>query len=117
MSSAGEVVIWFIDGTERIDEGSAGSIGHEWQIVGTGNFDGDLIGRSDILWRHNNGQVFIWLMNGTQRIAQGSPGSAGQFWLIVETGDLDGDGHSDIIWRTRRRRGRSSPGSSTGRTV
>ena len=35
-----------------------------WQIVGTGDYDGD--GRSDILWRHAvSGANYVFLMNGT----------------------------------------------------
>jgi hypothetical protein len=34
-----------------------------WQIAGTGDFDGD--GQTDILWRDpNSGGVALWLMNG-----------------------------------------------------
>jgi hypothetical protein len=34
-----------------------------WQIVGTGDFNGD--GKTDILWRNKStGQNIIWFMNG-----------------------------------------------------
>ncbi|MBF0517168.1 MAG: FG-GAP repeat protein, partial [Nitrospirae bacterium] len=34
-----------------------------WEIVGTGDFNGD--GITDIIWRHKtSGQNVIWLMNG-----------------------------------------------------
>ncbi|MFL5240446.1 MAG: M10 family metallopeptidase C-terminal domain-containing protein, partial [Rhizomicrobium sp.] len=33
-----------------------------WQIVGTGDFNGD--GRSDILWRHSSGLLTDWLATG-----------------------------------------------------
>ncbi len=100
--TTGQVFIWFISGTSRVNQGSAGFADiNQWEIVGTGNFDNDPQGRSDILWRRNNGLVFIWLMNGTLRIGVGSPGTAGNVWQIVETGDLDGDGYTDILWRNQ----------------
>jgi hypothetical protein len=100
-TSSGQVVIWFMDGTQRVGAGAVGAVPLSWQIVGTGNFDGDMLGRADILWRHDNGQVIIWLMDGAQTIGLGSPGNAGPSWQIVDTGDLDGDGRSDILWRNQ----------------
>jgi hypothetical protein len=60
-----------------------------------------MLGRADILWRHDNGQVIIWLMDGAQTIGLGSPGNTGPSWQIVDTGDLDGDGRADILWRNQ----------------
>ena len=42
--------------------GLVGTPGNDWQIAGTGDFNGD--GKSDILWRQISGAVAIWLMNG-----------------------------------------------------
>ena len=78
-----------------------GGVPHVWQIVGTGNFDGDMQGRSDILWRHDSGLTYIWLMDGTDRIGQGSPGFLDPIWQVAGTGDFDGDQRADILWRHR----------------
>ncbi len=94
----GQTLIWLLDGTQRLGQGSPGAAGQVWQIAGTGDFDGD--DHSDIVWRHTvSGQVFIWLIEGTQRTGQGPLGMTGQQWQIVGTGDFDGDRRNDLLWR------------------
>ncbi|MGB3514658.1 MAG: hypothetical protein WBA93_36700, partial [Microcoleaceae cyanobacterium] len=40
--------------------------GKNWEIVGTGDFDGDE--NIDVVWRNNlNGKNQLWLMDDTQR--------------------------------------------------
>ena len=52
-----------MDGTTPCAETYVGTIDPAYDIVGTGDFDGD--GRSDILWRHTvQGDVWGWLMDG-----------------------------------------------------
>jgi hypothetical protein len=71
-----------------------------WQVRGTGDFNGD--GYVDILWRYNGpgGSNVVWYMNGTDWI-----GSAELIpvddanWQIVGTGDFNKDGNIDILWR------------------
>ena len=103
-TSTGQVVIWFIEGTQLVAGGPAGGADpNDWEIVGVGDFDGlasTATPTADILWRHTStGQTVIWLMDGTQRIGEGSPASVGQIWQIAGVADFDGDGHSDILWR------------------
>jgi len=101
----GQLVIWFIEGTVRVDSGLAGSADpNVWEIAGVGDFDGlasTPTSTADILWRRDNGQAVIWLMDGTLRIGQGSPGTVGQVWQVAGIGDLDGDSLSDILWRNQ----------------
>ena len=52
-----------MDGATPLDEIYVGTVDPAYDIVGTGDFDGD--GKSDILWRHTTlGDVWIWLMDG-----------------------------------------------------
>jgi hypothetical protein len=72
-----------------------------WQIVGSGDFNGD--GRDDILWRNpTTGEITNWLgqPNG------GFIGNDTNFyttiptsWLIEGIGDFNGDGRDDLLWR------------------
>lgn len=78
-----------------------GAAGTGWQIVGTGDFNGD--GISDILWRNTaTGYLTEWLGTNSGSFAPNSgagTGAADNSWQIVGTGDFNGDGISDILWR------------------
>jgi hypothetical protein len=99
----GNVAIWLMNGTTVLNVNSAfvglvPTATTTWQIVGTGDFNGD--GKSDILWRDGSGDVAIWEMKGTTVL---NPNTAGvgnvpTNWSIVGTGDFNGDGKSDILW-------------------
>ena len=64
-----------MNGTNVIGGGSLGNPGPSWQVIATGDFDGDR--RSDILWQNTSGAVVIWEMNGTSVIGGGSLGNPG----------------------------------------
>jgi hypothetical protein len=76
---------------------AVGSVPTNWQIVGTGDFNGD--SKSDILWRDtNSGGVAIWFMNGATLTSAVGIGAVPTTWTIAGTGDFDGDGVSEILW-------------------
>jgi hypothetical protein len=53
-----------MNGTSYSRSISLGVVPTQWQIVGTGDFNGG--GKTDIVWQNNaTGERAIWLMNGT----------------------------------------------------
>jgi hypothetical protein len=98
---SGPVYIWEMDGLGTKAEGGVAHapVPNDWQIQGTGDFNGD--GHSDILWRHDGGQVYIWEMDGLGIKAEGSVVHAAvpNDYHILGLGDFDGDGKNDILWR------------------
>jgi len=73
--SSGLVVLWTMNGGQIANNQAVASLGLDWNIQGTGDFNGD--GRGDVLLRNDNGQVAIWQMNGAQiasNLAVAAPG-------------------------------------------
>ena len=79
---------------------AAAVVSTAWQVVGTGDFNGD--GRDDILWRNTDGTVTDWLGTATGGFTP-NDSNAARFvpteWNVVGTGDFNGDGRDDILWR------------------
>jgi hypothetical protein len=99
--SGGKNVVWYMKGATRIGSASLPAIMDlNWQIVGTGDFNGD--GWLDILWRYygSGGKNVVWYMKGATRTGTASlPAITDLNWQIVGTGDFNGDGWPDILWR------------------
>jgi hypothetical protein len=64
----GENYIWYMDGVTTVGGDYLLTVmDMTWQIVGTGNFNGD--GKPDIIWRNSvTGENYIWYMDGVTRI-------------------------------------------------
>jgi len=100
--SGGYNCVWLMDGTKvtagGIDLPSVTDL--NWQIQGTGDFNGDE--KVDILWRYygSAGYNCVWFMNGTM-VTRGVdlPSVTDLNWQIQGTGDFDADGKLDILWR------------------
>ena len=87
-----------MNGTTLASGGAVAFLPADWQIQGTGDFNGD--GKSDILWRNTaSGEVDIWHMNGTTLAGRRGGSRCLPNWQIQGTGDFNGDGKSDILWR------------------
>ena len=61
--STGERAVWLMNGTNFSGSVSLGVMATSWNIMGSGDFNGD--GKADILWQHTSGARSIWLMDGT----------------------------------------------------
>jgi hypothetical protein len=105
-------ILWrFPDGRLRVWRMAGGAvladvrvpevIGTDWQLQGTGDFNGD--GRADLLWRNTTGTVGVWLMGPSATVASrlSLPQVIGTDWQLQQTGNIDGDaaGTSDLLWR------------------
>jgi serralysin len=101
--SSGTVTDWLATNTGGFAHNDANIFAYapaEWQIAGTGDFNGD--GKHDILWRHNSGTVTNWLGSNTGGFAYNDANIftyAPTEWQIAGTGDFNGDGNDDILWR------------------
>ena len=89
--------MWLMNGAPPSLLAGLGNVPTNWNVVGTGDFNGD--GKTDLLWQDNLGNTAIWLMNGTAVTSTGGLGNIPTNWSMVGTGDFNGDGMTDIVWR------------------
>jgi hypothetical protein len=95
---SGVLSLWLMDGLTKMETGSLGARGMQWEIVRSADFNGD--GKADILWRNKtDGALSLWLMDGLTNVAAEIIGMKGLQWEIVRSADFNGDGKADILWR------------------
>jgi hypothetical protein len=86
-----------LDGDVATTENALGVVPLNWQIVGSGDFDGDR--DADILWRHDGGLPVIWEMQDGAFVTNHNLPDVPNSYQVAGTGDFDGDGDADILWR------------------
>jgi hypothetical protein len=99
-ANSGEIDLWTIDGpgAGQTHGVKIANLGLEWQVGGSGDFNGD--GKSDILWQNKaTGQVVIWEMNGSQVLQSQPIATLPSQWKVGSVVDANGDGKADIVWR------------------
>lgn len=94
----GDRSIGYMAGVGMGSDQSLGTVGVDWNIVGSGDFNRD--DKSDIVW-HNQvtGECSVWLMSGSIRSSSVVIATRPVAWEAVAVGDFDGDGNSDIVWQ------------------
>lgn len=97
--SDGQNAIWFMSGTNRINNAMITSASVDWKVGGTGDFNDD--GQTDIIWRNaNTGQNAVWFMNGTNLVSSGLfQGEPDTNWEIVSANFFNSGNQDDLLWR------------------
>jgi hypothetical protein len=65
--------MWLMNGTTVASWSLIANIWKGWNIVGTGDFNGN--GEADVLWRDDSGGVAIWMMDGATVSSFGTMGN------------------------------------------
>ncbi len=110
-STSGESQIWMMNGSRIasratvVDEtGKFIPIGPPWQIVTTGDTNGD--GFGDIIWHNQtSNETQVWQMQGGRILMRrtvtdemGRAALIGPPWSIVAADDMNGDRRVDLVW-------------------
>ena len=77
----GKIVIWEMNGTQRLVDTTIAKLGDEWHFQATGDYNGDA--KSDIVWRNDAGTTVLWEMNGGQKLADVNLPSIPTDWTLV----------------------------------
>ena len=89
------VLLWLADGGGGFAPASVGQYALNWQVIGTGDVDGD--GKSDILLREGEFLAY-WAMDGATILRQPAPVARPEGHTLVAQGDFNGDRRLDLIW-------------------
>lgn len=83
---SGRIVLWLLQGMDLLKSVDLPlQRDRENRLVGTGAFN--LLGNTDLLWRHANGQNTVWMMSGTQYLSSAAlPSVTIRDWRIAGTG-------------------------------
>ena len=97
-SSTGATESWLTQASGGFAYADDGAVSLNWQIQGTGDFDGN--NRADILWRNlSNGDAYLYLSKPAGGFAYADLGVVSTDWQVAGVADFSGDGLADILWR------------------
>lgn len=102
-SGTPHLTVWLFTGGAVSGGGPAVGIALEadgdWQVGGSGDFDGD--GRDDVLlFSRRLGVAEIWSLDGEQVLAERRIDGHLGAWSVAAIVDCDGDGRDEIVWRS-----------------
>jgi hypothetical protein len=92
------VAVWELNGMTITAGAVLGGSGTVWQLIATGDFNGD--GSSDLVLQNSStGDVAVWILNAAgTAIASGAVlGGSGTAWKVIGTADFNADGTSDVV--------------------
>ena len=87
--------IWLMNGTTHSSSVSLGTVPTSWNIVGSGDFNGDA--KADILGKQFWGARH--LADERHHSQRQCLGTLATSWGIVGSGDFNGDGKANILWQ------------------
>ncbi len=99
-SASMQVGSWLLDAQGNLASGAAtgATSSNAWQIVGTGDFNGDSV--ADILWQNQTTRALgIWYRSNSGSITGGSLPTPSVGWDLKAVADFDGDTVPDILWQ------------------
>jgi hypothetical protein len=102
-TTTGALAVWTMNGgtVSSAQMLSASVPDLAWQVVGTGDLDGD--GLADVVWQHDgDGAVAAWLARGTQVFSGrvlSIPRVPDTDWRIRGIADFNADGFADLVWQ------------------
>jgi hypothetical protein len=86
-----DLALWLMDGHIQVDSSLLGSAGRDWQVVASGDYDGD--GKLEILWRNDrSGENQLWLTDGRDVLQVSTVPTAWQpYWKLASRDWYDAD--------------------------
>jgi hypothetical protein len=81
-NSAGQLMVWIMNGTAFVSSAPLKSVGAGWRLAGFADFNGN--NSTDFLWQNDDGRLALWYMSGINfaggvSLRGGQPVAAG--WL------------------------------------
>lgn len=93
----GQVVMWRMNGAQKLTGLQVSYVNSEWKVVGRGDFDGD--GHMDLVWQYPTGPVVVWFLVDGAFKGSTYLSTDLSVWRVVSAADFNGDGRPDLVWQ------------------